>query len=197
MDKRDHYRIRDEIHVTHETVTGGHMQSIRPEENFTLSSAFLASREFYELELDALDILREVNENNRQLGSFLHNLNRRMSLLARSLLADEVNSEDTACLDSEISEGGIAFLTGQFLTPGTNLALKLLFTPSYLGLTCYAQVRHCRLTDDGEAYRVGTQFMHLDEPSRRLISRHIIRQQSEERRQRLRQSFDVPDERNR
>ncbi|MEX2489936.1 MAG: PilZ domain-containing protein [Pseudomonadales bacterium] len=188
MDNRDHYRVKDAIYVSYETVTSGHMKSVLAEENFVFSQTFSASREIYELELDAMDILREVSENNRQLGNFLHNVNKRMTLLCRSLIADELVDNDPGGTDSDISEGGLGFASSRFLTPGTNLALKLLFTPSYFGLSCYGQVRHCRLTEDGEAYRVGVQFMHLDETCERLICRHIVRQQAEERRQRLRQN---------
>lgn len=189
MDKRDHYRIEDAIQVSYKVVTANEEANTPVGEHFGLSPAFRASREIHELELEAVEILRGINENNRQLGSFLHNLNRRISLLTRSLLADELEDDEPLPATTTLSEGGLSFLDEQFIRPETRLALKLLFTPSLLGIAGYGRVIHCRLTDAGADYRVGVQFTRLEEASRRLIARHIIRQQAIERRERLRQSF--------
>ncbi|MCB1644401.1 MAG: PilZ domain-containing protein [Pseudomonadales bacterium] len=185
-DQREFYRLPDNISVDYRLIPPSALLNSSPSDHFELPDSFHWLREVYELEMEATELLRGIADKQRMLGAFLHNLNRRMEILSRSAMArdsgiPEVNQE------TYISEGGLSFLNGELVREDSRLALQLVFHPSLLGLTCFAEVRDCRLSEDGGQYRVGVRFLDLDMTSQRLISRHIIRRQSEERRKRLRQ----------
>jgi len=184
-DKRDHYRLDDEVAVTWRPVTRIEVESTRARDHFETGPSFPLLKELYKLDLEARELLREMAPANKDLGNFLGNLNRRVELLARAMVAaeGERNSFDTPV---RLSQGGISFLTDELLATGTCLALKLVFRESILGLTLFAEVRHCRLAEDSERYVVGTRFVRLDPGEEELIQRHIIHRQAEERRARLR-----------
>ena len=149
-------------------------------------------RDLYLLDLEAGEILRTIDANDRNLASFLHNLNKRVELLGRTVAATET-AISPSVQTTRISEGGISFVTNELLPVESTLALKLLFKQHLLGLTCFGSVKHCRLVEDGEAYVTGINFIDLDAQSQKLLSRHIIRRQSEERRARLRHNHvDLP-----
>ncbi|MFT4721789.1 MAG: hypothetical protein ACI9SB_002968 [Candidatus Azotimanducaceae bacterium] len=193
---RDSFRLSDQIHVDYQRVSKTAINSTDAGSHFGLDGSFYLLRDIYELELESAELLRAITDQNRQLGSFLQNLNKRVDILCRSISGNK--DENTAQVNPEalISEGGLSFISDELINPGEHLALMLVFHPSTLGLTCFCEVRHCRLTEDhltgGQVnYRVGIKFINLDTTNQRLISRHIIRAQGDERRNRLREEHDV------
>ena len=199
-DKRDYFRLTDTIHLAHRIVTKKDLQEHEAEFFFSPDPDFNVSQEIQILELESTEILRKISDTNRQLGSFLHNLNRRVELISHRLMSLNLDRELIVRSNTEISEGGISFTNQELLNVGDFLALKLQFQPSLLGLTCFAEVRDClRLdnsmrTGNGDGYRVGARFINPDHTTQRLLSRHIIRRQSEERRIRLREQNRFDDE---
>ncbi|MBD3647541.1 MAG: PilZ domain-containing protein [Pseudomonadales bacterium] len=179
----------DSIYISCMPLTRKQVEFSVPEDHFDISEAFQTSRELYELQLESHELLRKINEGNRELGNFLHNLNKRIELITRSIATEEIVSGEFSISDATISEGGISFTSNELLAIGSYLALKLWLTPACLGLTCFLRVQHCRLNDQGDDYRIGGEFVDLDPITRRLIARHVIHKQAEERRQRLRDSL--------
>jgi hypothetical protein len=217
IDKRDYFRLADQIHVGYQRVKKADVDTTDAGSHFDLDASFYLLRDIYELELESVELLRGISEKNRQLGSFLQNLNKRVDILCRGVSANRSanNKTNVAQINPEvlISEGGLSFISDELINSGEHLALMLVFQPSTLGLTCFCEVRHCRLTEgrltegrltegrltqnhpmeDHAHYRIGIKFINLDTTNQRIISRHIIRVQSDERRTRLRQEnkFDL------
>jgi hypothetical protein len=191
IDKRDYYRLNDQVQVSYQIVSSADVKTHEPDAFFDLPSGFHITREIYELELEASELLRGITDNNRQLGSFLHNLNKKIELLAHAVASgtlacgaqESVSSQDN---DTVISEGGLSFHCKELINKGEFLALKLVLRPSLVGITSFAEVRHCGIKEQESTYQVGVQFLNLSLNSQRLVSRHILRRQSDERRNRLR-----------
>jgi len=187
-DKRDYYRLNDTILIEFQHVTERDSENADAGDFFTSDPNFHLLRDIYELQLESRELLRAVNQQNPQLGSFLSNLDKRVEILARGVLqqsSQQLGSQQQGLMQrqTEISEGGLSFLNESLIEPGQHLAMRLLFQPSYLGLACFVEVRHCQL-DDHE-YRIGARFSQSDYRTQRLISRHIISRQAEDRRTRL------------
>lgn len=186
IDKRDYYRLNDQVQVSYQIVSSTDVKNQKPDAFFDLPSGFHITREIYELELEASELLRGITDNNRQLGSFLHNLNKKIELLAHTVASaqhEPVSSNDT---NTVISEGGLSFHCQELINKGEFLALKLVLHPSLVGITSFAEVRHCGIEEKESTYQVGVQFLNLSLNNQRLVSRHILRRQSDERRNRLR-----------
>lgn len=182
-DKRDFYRLPDSILVEYQFVPDKELASARPEDFFTSSPNFHLLKDIYELQLESKELLRGIQQDNRQLGRFLSNLDARVELISRSLVANSTRDYSLEDCDAEISEGGLSFISRQHLAKGQHLALRMLFQPSFLGLVCFAEVKHCQLT--GHDYRIGVEFKNIDLATQRILSRHIIAKQAEARRARL------------
>lgn len=189
-DKRDYYRITDDIEVAYRSIRRSEIENTDPGDHFDLGPTFNLLPELYELDLQISEAIRHLNQAEKPLGSVLHKLNRRVALLGRAVIGDQF-AETEMPSPARISEGGISFVTDELMHVGTQLAMRLLFKPSMLGIVCFGEVRHCRLVDHGDAYIAGVRFTRIDATSQRLISRHIIHLQAEERRERLRRSVDV------
>ncbi len=180
--KRDYFRLADKIEITLKVVERDDLENHAAADFFKSDPNFNLSRDIHELELESNEILRSISDQNRQLGNFLLNLNKRIDLMTISIAnlghQDGISARD----GTQISEGGISFVSEERVRKGEFLALKLLFLPSMLGLTCFAQVQNCRLVDDANEYKIGASFIKPDHTTQRLLSRHIIRRQSEDRR---------------
>lgn len=186
-DKRDHFRLVDHILVRYRHVPTAVLKSESPEAFFDTGPGFTLRKELYRLDVEAREQLRDLSRRDRDMGAFLGNLNQRVELLAKGMLADDVEPDDFEA-PAKISRGGISFLTDELLTRGSPLALKLVFRSSLLAFAAFAEVRHCRLAEDGEQYVVGTRFIDLDPATDALVERYIIHRQAEDRRARLRGS---------
>lgn len=190
--KRDYYRLTDTILVEHQFVTEQDAENGNATDFFTSDPNFHLLRDIYELQLESKELLRGISQDNRQLGRFLTNLDARVDLVAQAAVQTTTATQSLKACHAEISEGGISFVSSDMLTLGQHLALRLLFQPSYLGLTCFGQIKHCQLENEG--YRIGIEFKKTDLQTQRIISRHIISRQSEQRRARLHESnLDTPD----
>jgi hypothetical protein len=193
---RDSFRLSDQIHIGYQRVSKTAANSTDAGSHFDLDSGFYLLRDIYELELESAELLRAITDKNRQLGSFLQNLNKRVDILCRGISGNKDENTTQVNPEALISEGGLSFISPELINPGEHLALMLVFHPSTLGLTCFCEVRHCRLAEDrltGDQvnYRIGIKFINLDTTNQRLISRHIIRVQGDERRSRLREEDDL------
>lgn len=184
-DKRDFYRLPDAILVEYRIVSERETVGRDARDFFTSGANFHLLKEIYELQLESKELLRAIQQENRQLARFLSNLDARVELIAQSVTASAGDDGPLQHCEAEISEGGLSFVCSEHLTKGQHLALRLLFQPSLLGLVCFCEVKHCQLYD--QVYRIGVEFKHLDIQTQRIISRHIISKQSEARRARLHQ----------
>lgn len=189
-DKRDYYRLNDSILVDYKLVAQTDVQNASAGDFFTSDPNFHLLRDIYELQLESKQLLHRISNENKDLGkflgNFLGNLDQRVELIAKSAInADLANLSMKSC-DAEISEGGLSFLSPTLINTDQSLAIRLLLQPSFLGLTSFAQVKHCQLQEN--EYRIGVQFVGSDLQTQRLISRHIISKQAEQRRSRLNRS---------
>ncbi len=184
-DKRDYFRLPDSILVEYQFVPDKEVAAGDARDFFTSSPNFHLLKDIYELQLESKELLRGLQQDNRQLGRFLTNLDARVELISQSLVSSTTQDYPLEDCDAEISEGGLSFLSKELIPTGQHLALRMLFQPSFLGLVCFGEVRHCQLTDND--YRIGVAFKHIDLQTQRISSRHIVARQSEARRARLHQ----------
>lgn len=183
-DKRDHYRLADHIDVKFRHVSRSQTAD-DPNLLFRSGETFPVLKELYRLDLESREMLRQIDSKNRDMANFLGNLNRRMELMGQALRmhdGDSVEFESPA----RISQGGVSFIGEDLIATGSTLALKLSFRDSLLALAAFAEVRHCRLAEDGERYVIGTRFVSLPPQDEQLIARYIIHRQAEERRAMMR-----------
>lgn len=184
IDRRDYFRLLDEISVDYKVIAPQFVQDSNPADAFELPPGFHLLRDLYRLDLEAQEIVRQVNDSDRNIGGFLHNLNSRLELLANILTASQMSGNTPSTCT--ISQGGVSFTSAEILPVDALVSLKLVFASTHLALTCFAMVRYSRL--EGEGYRIGTQFINPDTTLEELITRYIVHKQAEERRQRLQQS---------
>lgn len=181
IERRAYLRHEDDACASHLPVSTEQADLETAEALLGLDSVFSLRRDLYRLELEAHELRREVSDQDRTLGSFLHNLNRRMELMTSVVL--DLSDHDVANVQ-DLSPAGIAYTTPHLLQVDDLLALKLVFKKVSLGIACFGRIRYNLLVDN-DLYQIGVQFISLDEATESLLTRHIAALQAQARRERL------------
>ena len=142
------------------------------------------SRELMRIDQEYGQILHGIADRDRNLGNYLHAINRKIDALARHVLALAPEAQDDVEQTVSISEGGIAFRADEALAAGTVLALNMTLLPSRLAVAVFARVVGTQASADGHSLVVTTHFEHLQDAERQLIARHVMQVQMAEQRRR-------------
>ena len=192
IDNRDYFRLSDKIDAQYKLISPDQVSSEKADQHFADAAELSVFKELYALDMENQEILRELDSQNHLLGKFLANISQRVDLISQKVILNDywdANALSPNIID--MSEGGASFKDHQYLADGTQLALRLIFTEAMLGIFCYAQVRNCQKEEDSEAYRTGVEFIGLNPMDRKIVARHILRQQSEARRHQLHSQPDI------
>jgi hypothetical protein len=183
-DRREYYRIHDYIALDFRPLNDAeaHSHALLHDD----SSLFNTLNELYTLELEAQHLLRQIDDTDRTLHSFLRVLNKRVDLLG-SAMAQRLYEQFGKPQPVTLSEAGLGFEHSTPLAMGSLLALRLLMPEQALCLLLRASVNHCQPIAEGR-YQIGTKFEQLADTQRQLLARYILQKQAQERRKLRQQS---------
>ncbi|WP_150303967.1 PilZ domain-containing protein [Pseudomonas saliphila] len=174
QDKRDFYRIEDQLALDYRVINGPDLADA----HFG-SSQFQMLSELQVLEQESQHLLRQISERDRSLGGYLKIMNKRIELIARTLVSQATDTP-TCKLSVTLSEGGMSFAAAERLDPETWLALRIVLMPTPLGLVVPARVLRCDPVPNGEGWTIGVSFEALSDPERQLLAKHILQKQAQE-----------------
>lgn len=178
-ERREYYRIEDRVALQITPLSAEQSETQQPLHDD--SALFGLLGELGLMDYETQHLLRQIDDQNRNLGAFLRLLNKRVDLIAQAM-AQQVCGEFGNLQAVMLSEDGISFNHEQALAGDTQLALRMLLMPQALGLLLRARVVHCQLQENGQ-YEIGAQFEALTDAQRQLLARHILQKQALARRQ--------------
>ena len=142
-------------------------------------------------ELHQIAVLKEFENVDAQFGEFLERIkdpatrklmdlfNTKLSLMTRYLHIQSTRSEHLQAQPIDISEGGCrCWLEGTHAV-GDDLALALIFSPSYSSLFCHARVAEA--SPESAGTEVHLEFQSLSEVQRQALTRHLFKVQAQSR----------------
>lgn len=179
MERRDFYRIEDRVHLI-KTPIEKHLISEDPYgEQFGIPRQALLISQLQSIENESRDLLRQVGDANRALGSYLRYMDEKIDLIAKYVVSHDQQLSQKESVN--LSEGGVSFYNGTPMTAESYIHLILVLFPSYATIATIGIVKTCEKIDDQPSiYRIGVEFEVLQEPDRKQIVRHIRRIQSRE-----------------
>ena len=146
---------------------------------FTLTATFAATSQQMEL------LLHGIQEQSVEVASYLRLLDRKLELVARTFLMQEIDVHKEPTCSINLSAGGIRFHAEVPIKTDALLEVELILLPSYTGILTYGQAVYCR-HEPGEQpdlpYRIGVEFCRLREKDRDLIVKHVLTRESHLRR---------------
>ena len=188
-ERREYYRIEDSVALEINPVQ---MDGQADQDTGQDTSALYdLLSELHVSEFESQHLLRQLDERDRVLNSFLKALTKRIDLLGR-VVAHTALGELGEPQSVKLSEGGLEFFSYQGFATGQLLSVKMVLMPQAAGLMLRARVTHCDPDTQGDRaagrFCVGTEFVDLPDAQRQLLARHVLQRQAQQRRQALEQA---------
>jgi hypothetical protein len=179
--QRDFYRVECRA-VLDYVALGDHLPAARSAESFFGDGEhFALLRELRKLDHDNAQLLHAIGESDRNVGSYLHLLNRKIDLLARHIAALSPGLKSGSEQTISLSEGGLSFAAADPPAAGSVLALRMTLLPAYAVLALFASVVKLQPLADGQV-QVSLNFERLQDAERQAIARHVMQVQMAEQR---------------
>ncbi|MEZ5505489.1 MAG: PilZ domain-containing protein [Gammaproteobacteria bacterium] len=190
QERRDYYRMEDRVHLIR-TPIERHLISDDPySDRYNVPRQALLISQLQAIDSESRDLLRQVGDYNRPLGSYLKAQEEKIELLAKYIVSHDkdLSQKETVTL----SEGGLSFYYANALDPGSYLHLIMMLFPTLSSIAAIGVVRTCEKIDEQPTlYRIGVEFEVLLEKDRKLIVRHIRRRQSQTIREQAQKSGEI------
>jgi hypothetical protein len=152
-----------------------------PSDIFSLPPESALLNEFRAMSSESGNVLKQISDGDKNLGAYLKILNKKLDLLAATLINRFAVLDATTVQEIDISEGGIQLTWPKNLVKDSRIAIKLTLLPDSLSLLASATVKSCRLNTAGdtpaEGYLLNVEFIDMDTTTQQLISRYIRQQQ--------------------
>ncbi len=179
-DKRDFFRIRDQIALQVKPVDGPDLDKELQDEE---SPLFSLLSDLHMLDYESQHLLRQITERDRSLAHYLKIINKRVDLVGKAL-AMQLAGDLSEPQEVTLSEGGMAFSSPQPYPIDSWLMMRMVLMPSPLGLVLPARVIRCEAEQEGNEqagnWQVGVTFDSLSDAQRQLLARHILQKQAQE-----------------
>jgi hypothetical protein len=179
-ERREYFRVEDQLILRYREVPRGTIADAPAERHFDNSEVFELLRELRHIDHEHNNVLRALAEQNRELGLYLKNVNRKIELVANALASLDQLQQGQTPQSVSISESGLAFTADPPLSIGSTVALELILLPQHTGLALYGEVVMNR--DEPPARSVVT-FLRLRESDRQILAKHILQVQIAAKRQ--------------
>ena len=88
-------------------------------------------------------------------------------------LRDGAGSAGLGSLSKDLSQGGVYFRTGEFISMACRLILEVDIPMLTRPIKAISKVAWIRKTDTGEDYEIGNQFLEISKKDRELISEYV------------------------
>ncbi len=185
-DQRNYFRVNETVSLEYVTVSENDVKHRQPETFLSSSPEFVLLRELQAIDHENNAIMRLIVDKEREVASYLKAINRKIDLLAQSIIDLSQDQNNGVKQSASLSEGGISFYTKDVMKKGEYVALKITLLPSYIGMMLFGRIVESPFNNNKKQYRNSIAFVALKEEDRHVLARHIIKVQSEA--QRLRNS---------
>lgn len=179
-EQRHFFRIEDDVYL--QTLPVSEAQAIEqhiPKE-FSDGPGHGLMRNLMHIDHENGKLMRAIGDVSRELEQYLHNLNRKIELVAQHLSGLDNETAPDSMRHVTLSEGGIAFPAAQAVVNGSHLAVQITLLPSQITLVLFAKVIQC--TPQASQFQIATSFCGLTEGDRQILARHIMQVQQRQRR---------------
>lgn len=194
-DERRFFRMDDVVHLTYNPISREQLEQRLEQQNLEdAANSFTILGKLTSLSQQMAAQMHRIESSSPEIASYLRSLDKKVELLARAFLAQELGSEDEAGKRVNISAGGLAVGAKEPLKAGTLVEIRLMLLPGMTGILTYGEIVACDKSDDpAEPYQLRIDFTYIRESDRELLIRHMLRRQGQMLREE-REAQDSPDQ---
>ena len=177
-DRRGFFRIDDVAYVMASPWQNGHESA---PEYFPGLKSLLLNNEIKLLDKQAADLHLRIQDED--LAALMQVQNRKIQLISQFLSSYELQDIGTPAQTISIGEGGISFSSDEEFQKGQELAMAIVFSPSYLPVFARSTVVGGDKFSDNTRYHC--EFQGFTNQVRQQLMQHLLRQQTAQRQQKL------------
>lgn len=185
--RRSYFRIDDSVLLTYRQVPEEELLESLSNLEETVGDAFILAASFANISRTTRPLNRQIRLELPAVANYLNVLERKIDILARIILTQQMGIEEEQTSEVNLSAGGLEFQAGEPLPVDSTLEIKLIVFPSRIGILAGGKVLRCESSNnnpDPASYTIAVEFTHLRESDRQLIIKHMLNKQSMQLRQR-------------
>lgn len=175
--RRNYFRVNHDVIFECRPVDAYSAANDEPDAAFEDSAAMGLTAELRRIDRDAAKSLKALADKDPLLGNYLQLLTKKIDLLTRHTLLAGATPDPHGARRINLSEAGVAFNSDKAFYKGKFLAIRLIFLPSYVPVTAFAEVVRCQskgTSDNADSYHVAARFHRLSEKDRRELAKQIM-----------------------
>ena len=179
QERRRYFRIDDEIILIFKEVGKGAVPDSENFKNEDVLDAFSLSAALEFLTQESRVQFKKLERRQPETAEIIKTLERKIDLIAQTLLINETHPSDRSTQKVNISAAGIAFDADSALEPGVVVQLKMILPPSLVALMTYGKVVYCKTNSNEPSFghHIGVDFLSLREQDQELLIRYIVKRQ--------------------
>lgn len=184
--RRSYFRIDDSVLLTYRQVAEEELLESLNNLEETLGESFILAATFANISRTTKPLNRQVRLEFPAIANYLKVLERKLDILARIMLSQQMGVEEEQTREINLSAGGLEFEASEPLQMGSMLEIKLIVFPSHIGILAGGKVLRCESSNTDPApaaYRIAVEFTHLRDSDQQLIIKHLLNKQSIQLRQ--------------
>ncbi len=183
-ERRRFFRIDDSVHLTLRKVPGDELETRVESLGRNMNSSFSLMTGLSAIGQQVAASLRRIELKDPDVADYLKAIDRKLELIGRAFLAEEVDIADQPARAVNLRGGGMAVHSRDIMEEGTVLEIKLLLLPSYTGIITYGTLVGCRPLPEDEAdpdypYLLRIDFSFMRDADRDALIRHVLLKQAE------------------
>lgn len=175
QERRRFFRIDDEIVLFYRSVDGSETPDLE-EIKRQMADPFSLGASLELLSQDAQSLLHRIHREQPDVADFLQILEKKIDIIAQAVMRTHSDLADQPTHKVSLSASGIAFDAEENLANGQALELKLVIPPSLVGIVTYGRVVYSQKNAD-QGYRIGVDFLTMQEQDREYLIRHVVKRQ--------------------
>ncbi|MFC1684635.1 PilZ domain-containing protein [Pseudomonadota bacterium] len=177
---RRFFRVDDIVHLSYSPVSQEQLVQRLEQQDVDTSTSFTILGELSVLSQQMAAQMHRIESDSPEIAAYLKSLDKKVELLARAFLCQELESDEQTPQRVNISAGGLAVSAKEAIAPGTLVEIKLMLMPAMTGIITYGEIIACEKSGDKEQpYQVRIDFTYIREADRELLIRHMLRRQGQ------------------
>jgi hypothetical protein len=183
-DRRDFFRINDMVYIDITVIEYDDLnQAANAIKNSSLpDNEDQVKRQLNTIQASLTSLIENINQTDRQVARALRLLDDKISVVSHFAQRQLKTTENRKMIESNLSGGGIAFITDHSYVAKTTVELSIELQPSGTIINAIANVIDCDKRDAAPKetpYYLRLIFTHMNEYDRNFLVKHTLSRQAE------------------
>ncbi len=183
-ERRKFFRIEDSVRLALREVERGELDRRLENIELNMADSFTLMTGLNAIGQQVSASLRRIETKDPDIADYLKALDKKLDLISKAFLAEEVDMMDKPARAVNLSAGGMAVYGREPMQSGKVLEIKMLLLPSYTGILTYGTLVDCVMMEGEELdpeypYRLRIDFSFMRDTDRDALIRHVLLKQAE------------------